>query len=41
MGARTARAITTAEGPEGKKVELIKWKTLCSQSNSSPSEVPP
>lgn len=41
MGARIARVITTAEGPEGKKVELVKRKSLCSQSNSSPSEVPP
>lgn len=31
MGARIARAITTAEEPEGKKAEFVKWKTLCSR----------
>lgn len=29
MGARIAKVITTAEGAWGKKVELVKWKTLC------------
>lgn len=40
MGARIARAITTAEEPEDKRAEFVKWKTLCPKPTRVPLKCP-